>query len=59
MIPGKDGDDKWIVDPTMNKTAELQKRATAHQDAATASANSEKDAEIEELKKKIELIKTK
>ena len=59
MIPGKDGDDKWIVDPTMNKTAELQKRATAHQDAATASANSEKDAEIKKLQEQIELLKGK
>jgi hypothetical protein len=59
MIPGKDGDDKWIVDPTMNKTAELQKRATSHQDAANASANSEKDAEIKKLQEQIELLKGK
>ena len=59
MIPGKDGDDKWILDPTMNKTAELQKRATAHSDAAAATANSEKDAEIKKLQEQIELLKGK
>ena len=59
MMPGKDGDDNWILDPTMNKTVELQKRATAHQDAANVSASSEKDAEIKKLQEQIELLKGK
>tara|TARA_B100000482_G_C12611835_1_gene299350 strand:+ start:1676 stop:2488 length:813 start_codon:yes stop_codon:yes gene_type:complete len=57
MMKGTDGDDKWIVDPTMNKTVELAKRADAHQDAANASAT--KDAEIKKLEEQIELLKGK
>jgi len=59
MMPGKDGEDKWILDPTISKTQELQKRATAHQDAANASASSEKDAQIKKLQEQIELLKGK
>ena len=57
MMKGKDGDDKWILDPTIGKTQELAKRADAYQDAANASADSEKDAEIKKLQEQIELLK--
>ena len=43
----------------MNKTADIQGRAITAGQNATAQATAEKDAEIEELKKKIELLKTK
>ena len=58
MMPGKN-DGEWIADPTISKTQELQKRATAHSEAAAASANSEKDAEIKKLQEQIELLKGK
>ena len=43
----------------MDKTIELQQRATDHASSAAATATAEKDKEIEELKKKIELLKEK
>ena len=43
----------------MNKTVDLQNRATAHQDAANVSASSEKDAQIKKLQEQIELLKGK
>jgi len=59
MMKGKDDDDEWIEDPYHKKTSELQSRAYAHQDAADASASSEKDAEIKKLLEQIELLKGK
>ena len=58
MMQDKDG--KYTIeDPTIDKTMDLQKRATAHSDAAAATANSEKDAEIKKLQEQIELLKGK
>ena len=58
MMPDKDG--KYTIeDPTIDKTMDLQKRATAHSDAAAAAVNSEKDAEIKKLQEQIELLKGK
>jgi hypothetical protein len=45
------------IDHIMNKTADIQNRAITAGQNATAQATAEKDAEIEELKKKIELLK--
>jgi len=47
MMPGANEDDKWIVDPYLSKTAQLQQKATSHQ----ASADASNAAELERLKK--------
>ena len=51
--------DNVNIDHIMDKTADIQNRAITAGQNATAQATAEKDAEIEELKKKIELLKTK
>ena len=57
MMPGANEDDKWIIDPYLSKTAQLQQKATSHQASADAS-NATELARLKKIEKKYNAINT-